>query len=225
MISSQGPGYMSERHITLCRTRDGPERGSRRLVAWKGLPREVMPIKSNRHNPSSEERDSVNLHWSSHFSRAYTICGTMSSKKDNASHVNQEPPLSPPPRLQRHTQRVMMKHLKDDFLQSQSKWWHYWKVAIVSFIIRQITDLSDSSSFSSPRSSSALELFRKRLESRSDSVRASSNLPSRQTSNISHSLPPVCNTRRVLYFFPAGPTVFPRRPVVFVCCPRTRTPQ
>lgn len=101
-----------------------------------------MPIKSNRHNPSAEERDGVNLHWSSHFSRAYTICGTMSSKKDNASYINQEPPLSPPPRLQRHTQRVMMKHLKDDFLQSQSKWWQFWKVAIVSFIIRQITDLA-----------------------------------------------------------------------------------
>lgn len=27
------------------------------------------------------------------------------------------------------------------------------------------------------------------------------------------------------YFFPAGPTVLPRRPVVLVCCPRTRTPQ
>lgn len=27
------------------------------------------------------------------------------------------------------------------------------------------------------------------------------------------------------YFLPAGPTVFPRRPVVLVCCPRTRTPQ
>lgn len=30
----------------------------------------------------------------------------------------------------------------------------------------------------------------------------------------------------VLYFFlPATPTVLPRRPVVLVCCPRTRMPQ
>lgn len=27
------------------------------------------------------------------------------------------------------------------------------------------------------------------------------------------------------YFFLETPTVFPRRPVVLVCCPRTRSPQ